>query len=232
MNERSITVVSMERYRHRLQGLAKRQLRWALFLGLIFSPGTSAGEDKWYKVRIVSDGDSIVLLHGQRVRYIGIDAPEVQQDHTGGEPYGDKALTLNRQLVLSKKVKLEFDKKRYDRYRRLLAYVFRSDGVFINREILLQGYAHYLAVQPNDRNGRILLQAQREAMSAGRGMWKHRRGERGREGRYVGNRKSKRFHTSTCRFGKRIALKNRMAFTKRWDAFWEGLAPGACIPHT
>ncbi|MEE8398695.1 MAG: thermonuclease family protein, partial [Desulfobacterales bacterium] len=217
----------------RLVCLMKRYLRWVLFLGLIIAPGESQCEDDGYKVRIVVDGDTIILLHGQRVRYIGIDAPEIQQEHGGGEPYGDKALALNRKLVSSRKVKLEFGKKRYDRYRRLLAYVFRSDGLFVNREMLFQGYAHYLAVEPEGPYARVLLQAQRDAMSVGKGMWKHRRGERGREGRYVGNRKSKRFHLSSCRFGKKIALKNRIAFIKKWDAFWAGYAPGAsCIPHT
>ena len=109
--------------------------------------------------------------------------------------------------------------------------MFRSDGLFVNREILAQGYAHYLAVEPNDQYSGVLLQAQRDAMSSGKGIWKNWR-EKRRNARYIGNRASKRFHRDTCRFGKNIARKNRIVFTKKWDAFWAGYGPGAvCIPH-
>jgi micrococcal nuclease len=82
----------------------------------------------------VNDGDTIVLANGWRVRYIGIDAPEIDYENHKSEPYGDKALSFNKKLVLSQKIGLEFDKDRHDRYGRLLAYIFLADHSFVNSQ--------------------------------------------------------------------------------------------------
>ena len=55
-----------------------------------------------------------------------------------------------------------------------------------------------------------------------RGMWRE---WREKEGRYVGNRNSRRFHAAACPEVKRISPQNRIVFSKRWDAFWAGYAP-------
>jgi micrococcal nuclease len=59
-------------------------------------------------------------------------------------------------------------------------------------------------------------------MRARRGLWQYWREA---EGQYVGNRNSRRFHLANCPEAKRIAPRNRIAFSKRWDAFWAGYAP-------
>jgi hypothetical protein len=56
----------------------------------------NANADPWYKVRWVDDGDSIVLQDGRHVRYIGINAPEIQHDDRPAEPFGYKAKSLFR----------------------------------------------------------------------------------------------------------------------------------------
>jgi micrococcal nuclease len=107
------------------------------FIGLLFiqSQRPSAA-DTWLRVNWVIDGDTVVLSNGQKVRYIGINAPELAHDGHKAEPYGDEAKRFNASLVDRKKVRLEFDKERNDRYERLLAYVFLKDGTFVNAEIL------------------------------------------------------------------------------------------------
>lgn len=190
--------------------------------------GTAAGQ--WCKVRWVDDGDTIVLVDGRKVRYIGINAPEVDHPkyNQKAEPFGDDALQFNKSLVLRKQVRLEFDKEKFDQYDRLLAYVFLPNGTFVNLELIRSGYAYYLARKPNDRYDRQLLKAQREAMTAGRGMWRHWQ-ETGED--YIGNRRSRRFHLKQCPFGQKISRKNRVYFAKRWDAFWAGYSPAKrCRP--
>jgi micrococcal nuclease len=183
---------------------------------------------EWNEVKWVVDGDTVVLVDGRKVRYIGINAPEVAHDNQVVEPYGEAAKRFNALLVNRKKVRLEFDKERFDRYQRLLVYVFLENATFVNAEILSNGYAYLLKKRPNLKYDKILLQSQRSAMSAKKGIWQNWKEHKTT---VIGNKNSYRFHLPTCPFGKRIKPKNRIVFRKKWDAYWEGYAPGKqCMP--
>jgi len=192
-----------------------------IFISFILSGGQLFAEE-WFTVRWVHDGDTIVLSDGRQIRYIGINAPEIGHGDKPAEPYGYVAKNFNKRMVYLKKIRLAFDKERYDQYGRLLAYVFVKDGTFINKDMLEKGYAYYLPRTPNVKYNAVFLKCQQDAMAAKRGIWYQWREE---EGGYVGNRNSKRFHLKTCPFGKHISPKNRIFFLKKWDAFWAGFAP-------
>ncbi len=197
-----------------------------LFL-LMFQPSCSADGSR-HSVKWVVDGDTIVLSDGSKVRYIGINAPEVAREDKIAEPFGEAAKRFNVKLVKRKKVRLEFDVEPNDRYQRRLAYVFLKDGTFVNAEMLSQGYAYLLYLRPNLKYHSTLLDAQREAMSEKRGIWKNWREQ---DSAYIANRRSRRFHLPTCSSGKRIKRTNRIIFQQRWDAYWEGYAPAKrCMP--
>ncbi len=112
----------------------------------------------------VTDGDTIKLTDGRRVRYIGMNTPE------RGQPYYEQATKINRQLVEAKEVQLEFDVETFDKYGRTLAYVW-VDGVMANFEIISKGFANAFTVPPNVRYEEQFRQAEREAREAGRGLW-------------------------------------------------------------
>lgn len=184
--------------------------------------------DTGNQVKWVIDGDTVVLNDGRKVRYIGINAPEIAHNDHKAEPFGDPAKQFNASLVYRKKIRLEFDKEHTDRYKRLLAYVFLEDGTFVNAKILSGGYAYLLPHRPNKKHNDILLQSQREAMSARRGIWQN---WSERKKAYVGNKRSFRFHLATCSSAKQIKPRNRIIFKKKWDAYWEGYAPAKrCMP--
>jgi endonuclease YncB( thermonuclease family) len=89
----------------------------------------------------VIDGDTIdVVINGAeyRVRYIGIDTPE---NTTSNEYYGPQATAKNKALVEGKLVILVKDVSETDRYSRLLRYVI-VDGLFVNYELVRQGFAN------------------------------------------------------------------------------------------
>ena len=196
-------------------------LLYILFLIFIGMSRSSVAQDE-VKVRWVIDGDTIILTDGRHVRYIGINTPEIEHEHQKAEPYGYQAKKYNEKLVFSKTVRLQFDKERHDHFGRLLAYVFLPDGTFINKAMIAQGYAYLLPQKPNIMYAKILLQAQREAMSAKKGMWREIAEE---EGGYSGNRRTKRFHATACPFGEKISLTNRVSFKSKRDAFRAGFAP-------
>jgi micrococcal nuclease len=123
-------------------------------------------------VRIV-DGDTIHVQLADRlekVRYIGVNTPEVHHPLKGEEPGGRAAAAVNRDLVSGRHVRLELDVQSRDRYGRLLAYVW-VDGTMVNAELVRRGFAQVMTVPPNVRHQSLFLKLQREAREAGRGLW-------------------------------------------------------------
>jgi len=124
-------------------------------------------------VRIV-DGDTIHVRGAERiekVRYIGVNTPEIHHPTRGEEPGGREASEVNRRLVAGRHVRLELDVQSRDRYGRLLAYVWIGETM-INAELVRQGYAQVMTVPPNVRYQRLFLDLQRDARLAGRGLWR------------------------------------------------------------
>jgi len=117
------------------------------------------------------DGDTVVLVGGERVRYIGVDTPELHHPRKPVQPYAREAAEFNRRLVEGKKVRLELDVDRRDKYGRLLAYVYLEDGRFVNAELLKEGYARLLTIPPNVRYVDLFTGLQKQARDAKRGLW-------------------------------------------------------------
>ncbi|MDO8729785.1 MAG: thermonuclease family protein [Candidatus Omnitrophota bacterium] len=117
------------------------------------------------------DGDTVVLVGGERVRYIGVDTPELHHPKKKVQPYAREAMEFNRRLVEGQKVRLETDVERRDRYGRLLAYVYLEDGRFVNAELLKAGYAQLLTIPPNVRYVDLFIGLQKQARDAKRGLW-------------------------------------------------------------
>jgi micrococcal nuclease len=180
------------------------------------------GEDRFVRVRWVDDGDTVVLTDGRRVRYIGINAPEIAHGDKPGERLGPEARDFNRRLLYRKKVRLELDQEESDQYGRMLAYVFLEDGTFVNGALVKSGHAYFVFRKPNTRYDTKLLALQREAMTKRAGMW---RVTSGREDAVLGNSRSRRFHDLACPFGGTTQPRNRIIFQTEYDAFWQGFSP-------
>ena len=145
----------------------------AVLLVLLSSVAATAGTLDGRVIRIV-DGDTIHVRVGTRVekvRYIGVDTPEVRHPLKGEEPGGRQAAAVNRALVGARAVRLETDVQSHDRHGRLLAYVWVGETM-VNAELVRRGYAQALTVPPNVRHQSLFLQLQREARNAGRGLWR------------------------------------------------------------
>lgn len=132
----------------------------------------------------VIDGDTLQIETGERVRLIGIDTPEVhesdklyrdsqrtRQDVNTIKAMGQRAWRFTRDLVEGKRVRLEFDAQRYDKYDRLLAYVYLKDGRFVNAEIVKEGYASLMSIPPNVKYEDLFLKLSQEARNQKRGLW-------------------------------------------------------------
>ncbi|MBW2391942.1 MAG: thermonuclease family protein [Deltaproteobacteria bacterium] len=203
-----------------------------LILVLLASGGTSPAADAGslrVKVHWVDDGDTIVVAGGERVRYLGINTPEVAHKDEPGEPFGDEAKAFNKKLVQGRWINLELAEQQRDPYGRLLAYVFLADGTFVNGELVRQGYAHLLRKQPKLRYWERLLALQRQALKKKKGMWSLPVVKP--EKFYIGNKRSWIFHRPHCQFGRKTAAGNRLRFRDRYEALYHGFSPGRrCKP--
>lgn len=128
-------------------------------------------------VTSITDGDTIrVEIGGQefRVRYIGIDAPEIAHDNNPGEPLGSEASQTNADLVLGQIVILEKDASDTDQFGRLLRYVWLGGpGTWdlVNEELAAQGLADVKSYPPDTYWQDYLQQAEDNAREADLGIW-------------------------------------------------------------
>ncbi|HDM76579.1 MAG TPA: hypothetical protein ENG51_08925 [Deltaproteobacteria bacterium] len=176
------------------------------------------------KVVWVDDGDTFVLEGGEKVRLLGINCPEKPHKDKPGECFGYEATRFAIKLLKRKKVRLEYDRIKRDRYHRLLAYVFLPSGEMANAIIVRKGFGYVLTVPPNKKYRARLLRAQRLALDENLGMWKHCKPEK-EEYYYIGNLRSYIFHRPSCKFGKMTSSKNVITFSTRKQAFYQGFAP-------
>ena len=115
----------------------------------------------------VVDGDTIEIMGGQKIRYIGVDAPEVSGS---AECFGKEAAAKNIELVGDKRVKLERDVSNTDEYGRLLRYVWAGD-IFVNDYLVRQGYARVHDYPPDSKYSAQLAEAEKEAKDNNKGLW-------------------------------------------------------------
>ena len=132
-------------------------------------------------VVMVIDGDTIAVEIGDRearVRLVGIDTPEIahpargDSPATGAECFADEAHQFLREMLpIGSEVRIERDVVGRDHYDRVLGYVHRGDGVFVNYESVRQGYARPLSIAPNLAHADLMVRAAELAEQSDVGLW-------------------------------------------------------------
>lgn len=155
----------------------KRASRWgALFAFMLVVPLPVAAcpldhADETVTVAHVYDGDTVRLQDGRKVRFVGINAPEI--DHEGGnsQPYARAAKRRVEALIGGGTLQLRYASERKDRYDRLLAHPYLADGRSISQLLLEEGLAVAIAVSPNLWQNDCYFSHERRARVAARGIW-------------------------------------------------------------
>ena len=135
----------------------------------------SAAHPVFHIARVI-DGDTLLLSTGERVRLIGVDTPELYHPLKPVQYFAREASEFTRKMAEGKRVRLEYERRKRDKYGRLLAYVYLEDGTLLNAEIIKQGYGFAYTKYPF-RYLDAFRQYQREAREHERGLWKHRERE-------------------------------------------------------
>lgn len=145
----------------------------AALLLAVMAVSSRSGGGAGAEVTHVYDGDTIeALVSGlrQKIRYIGIDAPEMTDSREAVLEMARAATDANRRLVEGRAVRLEYDVQTRDTYGRLLAYVWIGDTL-VNEVLVRDGYAAARSFPPNVRYQERLRAAQQAAQDDRRRLW-------------------------------------------------------------
>lgn len=158
-----------------------RQLKNLVVLLLVCLVSCGLGSSKdvltgYMPIKKFVDGDTFWVDDGSKkglkVRLIGVNTPETVHPQKAVEYYGNEASKYVKGLLAGKRVRLEFDVSRTDRYGRTLAYVYLNDGTFLNAELVKKGYAQVMTIPPNVKYADQFKRLEREARKHNRGLWK------------------------------------------------------------
>ncbi len=158
------------------------------FLFVVFAaawlawPTHAADTDNPGLLPVVAHGIVTEVIDGAVIRVEGIDvdirlvsiqSPKLPKGRIGFKtwPLAEEARTALAALVQGRSVTLHSGTTPRDRNGRILAYLVRDDGLWVQQELLRQGWARVYTFADNRRFAAELYMAEREARSAGRGIW-------------------------------------------------------------
>ncbi|MBI1261656.1 MAG: thermonuclease family protein [Rhizobiales bacterium] len=125
------------------------------------------------RVREIVDGDTVVLADGRQVRLMGTQAPKLPLGRKGfpAWPLAPESSARLEKLSLGEMVTLKYGETRMDRHGRVLAHLFLDDGTWLQRQMVQEGMARVYTFSDNRQCADTLMEAEREARSARRGIW-------------------------------------------------------------
>ena len=122
-------------------------------------------------VKHVIDGDTIIATSGEKVRYLGIDTPEISSEKMPAQFFSEESKKANKELVGGRTIRLELDEEKIDKHGRLLAYVYLKDGTFVNAKLIEDGNARSYFIPPNVKYYSQFKKLEKEAMKNRKGLW-------------------------------------------------------------
>lgn len=134
-------------------------------------------------VERVVDGDTIVVkLDNKRVkvRFSGVNTPESVGDYKNKpQYYGKEASKYTKKMLSNKEIYIELDKKKYDRYKRMLAYIWfekpnKKLNGFFNAKLISEGYAKWYNDANNKKYAKLFKRLEKDARNSKKGLWRKR----------------------------------------------------------
>ena len=123
------------------------------------------------QVARVTDGDTIVLEDGRRVRVIGVNALEMNSKAAEDQIWADTAKTALNSWIGDKPVKLVIGKSEHDRYGRTLAHLLLENGRNAAEKLIENGLALAVSVGKNSACAEHFQQIENQTRQNKRGIW-------------------------------------------------------------
>jgi len=172
-----------------------------------------------HTVRNVYDGDTLTLIDERRVRFLGIDTPELKEK----QPFAQEAKQYTYRLCHKKSIWISFGPgERQDHYGRLLAFIWVEENggyLNVNEGIVAAGLANVYSPGNARRldNWKKLIALQKEARQARKGMW-----STFRDYGVVKTNNGAAFHRKDCKY---LVRSKNLANLKASEAMDTGLHP-------
>jgi micrococcal nuclease len=123
------------------------------------------------RVAEVVDGDTLRIADGSEARLLGVLSPKpLPKDRRSG-PLVETARARLAALALGRAVEPRGEGAFRDRHGRLLAQLYRDDGVWLQGEMLRSGLARVDSAPESRAAVPAMLALEREARAARRGLW-------------------------------------------------------------
>ena len=142
---------------------------------------TAITTDTYYPVTKVVDGDTLgVHIDGKNVtiRLIGLDTPESVDPRRPVQCFGKEASDKAKQILSGSSVRIETDPSQgaYDKYGRLLAYVYvpagsKQEGILFNEYMIREGYGHEYTYNIPYKYQKEFKEAETKAREEKKGLW-------------------------------------------------------------
>lgn len=143
-----------------------------LFATSVFFSAVFADAPQIVKVRHVLDGDTVILENSDKVRLLGINAPEKEFEERSAQPYSLEALLSLREMTEGKRVNLYYGRQKTDSYGRTLGYLESLEGIDLQMMLVSKGYAFVVAFPPDIDRLENYLHAEQRARDERLGVWK------------------------------------------------------------
>lgn len=125
----------------------------------------------FFRVKTVYDGDTVMLEDDRKIRFLGINTPEIQHRDKQADAGGDEAKRWLTDKLKNTKVRLEVDSDKTDKYGRTLAHLFTEKKEHINLQLVATGLAAVSIYPPDLLYVNELTKAQDQAEQAKLGIW-------------------------------------------------------------
>ena len=148
-----------------------------LVLSFLLLVSTSFQKQKEFlEIARFVDGDTFWVKQAngtdEKIRLIGVNTPEARNTgRTQVEYFGKEASAYVKNYLTGKKVRIEYDVQRLDRYKRTLAYVYLEDGTFLNAHLVEKGYATVATYPPNVKYASKFQELEKKARLGEKGLW-------------------------------------------------------------
>jgi len=137
-------------------------------------PPPTEADTEWVRLASITDGDSLRLKDGRRVRLMAVNAPELAREEHPAQPLGPEARdSLRRLLAPGAPLLLVYGTERQDHYGRDLAHAYTAEAEHLASYLIERGLGFHIAVPPNLSLADCLAGLEAEAREQMRGVWGH-----------------------------------------------------------
>ena len=107
------------------------------------------------------------------IRLIGVDTPETVDPRKPVQCFGKEASDKAKQMLTGQRVRIEEDPSQgtYDKYGRLLAYIFLPDGTLFDEYLIAEGYGHEYTYDTPYKYQKEFRAAETDARVEKKGLW-------------------------------------------------------------